>query len=333
MSKILTSSQRDAARRGAQPTFMSPMLARLTRKRFSDDGWIYERKLDGERCLAVVKGGTVSLFSRNRRNLSPVYPEIVDQLDEDGATGYIVDGEIVAFSGNRTSFSRLQQRMGIEDPDEARSSPVAVYYYVFDVMFADGHDLCGLPLAERKRVLKKLLAFSNRVRWTPYRRGDGEAYYHEACRKGWEGVIAKRLDASYRHSRSSDWLKFKCVNQQELVIGGYTDPEGSRIGFGALLVGYYEKGELRYAGKVGTGYDEETLRSLTEKLTRHERKSCPFANSDEIKERRPHWVSPKLVGQFGFTEWTGDGKLRHPRFLGLRQDKPPKQVRREQSKG
>jgi bifunctional non-homologous end joining protein LigD len=166
------------------------------------------------------------------------------------------------------------------------------------------------------------------MRFTPHRNADGERYFDEACRKGWEGLIAKRADSAYAHRRSTDWLKFKCVKRQELVIGGYTDPKGKRTGFGALLVGYYEQGRLRYAGRIGTGYDDATLERLAARLAGLERRSRPFADED-IPERGVHWVTPKLVAEAAFTEWTEDGRLRHPRFLGLRADKAPEEVGRE----
>ncbi len=328
--KRISEEGREKAKRVAQPEWMSPMLAKLTDERFSKDNWIFERKLDGERCLAVSKNGKVRLYSRNKKKLNDTYPEIVDALEEQNPTGYIVDGEIVAFEGNRTSFARLQNRMQIRNRQEARDNRTAVYYYIFDVLYAERHDVTNVPLKDRKKLLKVLLSFDDPLRLTSYRKRAGEKYYREACRKGWEGVIAKRLDAPYSHSRSSDWLKFKCVNEQELVIGGFTEPQGSRIGFGALLVGYYEDKKLRYAGKVGTGFDDNTLRRLKKRLSDLERKTSPFAEED-IREKRVHWVTPDLVGQIGFTEWTEEGKLRHPRFLGQRDDKDPSKVVREKA--
>lgn len=178
----------------------------------------------------------------------------------------------------------------------------------------------------------RFFSYERPLRFTAHRNREGESYYQNACRKGWEGVIAKRANSQYAHSRSKDWLKFKCSNQQEFVIGGYTDPKGERIGFGALLIGYYEDKELSFAGKVGTGFDDQTLRSMSKKLSSLERKSSPFA-SEDISNKGIHWVSPKLVAQVGFTEWTDDGKLRHPRFIGLRRDKNPREVVREKDEG
>ena len=326
----LPEDARDDLERRGLPDWTAPMLATLTDERFSSEDWIYERKLDGERCLVFADGRGVRILSRNRKKLNDTYPELVEALEERGPDRYISDGEIVAFDGAVTSFSRLQQRIGITDPDEARASRVAVYLYLFDLIYLDRYLLDGLPLRQRKRLLRNAFDYGGRLRYTPHRNTRGEEYYEEACRKGWEGLIAKRADGRYVHSRSRDWLKFKCVNEQELVIGGYTEPKGSRKGFGALLVGYYEDGDLRYAGKVGTGFDDDTLESLHESMQEIERDGSPFA--DDVQEKNAHWIKPELVGEFGFTEWTSDGKLRHPRYIGLRDDKPAKEVHRERPK-
>jgi len=304
------------------------MLATLTERRFSDPGWIFEPKFDGERCLAFRRGRRVQLLSRNRLSLNAHYPELADALQSQDSGDFVVDGEIVAFEQGRTSFARLQRRMQIRDPEQARRSGVAVFLYLFDVLHADGFDLTGLGLRHRKSVLRGLLSFGGPLRLTAHRNERGEAYWQEACRKGWEGVIAKRADAPYVHGRSGDWLKFKCVNEQEFVIGGFTDPKGSRRGFGALLVGHYEAGDLKYAGKVGTGFDDRMLESLSSQLRAIERPTAGFSGRG-LPRLGVHWVEPKLVGQVGFTEWTRDGQLRHPRFLGLREDKDPREVVRE----
>jgi bifunctional non-homologous end joining protein LigD len=181
-------------------------------------------------------------------------------------------------------------------------------------------------LRDRKAVLERAFTFADPLRFSRHWDTHGEKYYRRACQVGWEGLIAKRAESTYQSRRSSDWLKFKCDNQQELVVGGFTAPQGTRIGFGALLVGYYEGRALRYAGKVGTGYDQETLHTLSRRLTRLRQPRSPFENSDEIREPRVTWVKPSLVAEIAFTEWTRDGKLRHPRFLGLRSDKPARDV-------
>ena len=325
--KHLCDNERGRLKECAQPEWTAPMLARLTDERFSDPNWIYERKFDGERVLCFRKGNRVRLMSRNRKSIGGTYPELVDALSHQPCDDFVVDGEIVAFENGVTSFSRLQQRMQINDPQEARSSRVAVYCYLFDLLHLEGYGLERLALRVRKAVLRHAISFEDPLRYTPHRNRDGEAYYEEACEKGWEGVIAKRAESEYRHSRSADWLKFKCAKGQELVIGGFTEPQGSRAGFGALLVGYYENGKLRYAGKVGTGYSNEFLASFRKRLDGLARQTSPF--SDQVKERGVTWVAPELVGEIGFTEWTEDGKLRHPRFMGVRRDKEPKEVVRE----
>ena len=319
---------RKRVRRTPQPAWVDPMLATLTARRFSDPNWIFETKLDGERCLAFKQGSTVRLLSRNQQLLNNTYPEVVEALERADSHDVVIDGEIVAFDGKRTSFEKLQGRIGIKDPDAARRSGIPVFYYVFDLVHVDGSDITRVGLILRKGLLRKALNFRGAARFETHRNTEGEAFYREACAEGLEGVIAKRRDREYAPGkRSPDWLKFKCVNEQEFVIGGFTDPAGSRVGFGALLVGYYERGRLRYAGKVGTGFDTTTLLSLRRKLDARKTSRPPFA--DEVKERDAHWVKPELVAQIGFSEWTRDGKLRHPRFLGLRTDKGATEVVRE----
>jgi DNA ligase D-like protein (predicted ligase) len=311
------------------PSWADPMLATLTHERFSDAAWIFERKLDGERCLAFRDGRSVHLFSRNRKPLDATYPEVVDALQAEPVQSFIIDGEIVAFVGEQTSFERLQQRMQIADAAAARRAGVPVVYYVFDLLYLDGRDTRRLPLSERKRLLRDNLKVHDPVRFTGHRDAEGEAFYAEACRKGWEGLIAKRAESIYTAGRSRDWLKFKCSNQQEFVIGGYTDPQGERFGFGALLVGYWEQGKLTYAGKVGTGYNEDILRRLSKRLAALETSAPVFTAGEGLPRRGVHLVKPALVCEVAFTEWTTDGKLRHPRFLGLRDDKDARSVVRE----
>ena len=311
----------------AQPGWVSPMLATLTDERFSREGWIYEPKLDGERCLAFNKDGQVNLLSRNQLVLNASYPELVKALQDQPQGDFILDGEVVAFEGAVTSFEKLQGRMQLKNASEALASDVAVYYYLFDIIYLAGYDLRELPLRYRKELLQETVVFKDPLRFTPHIEREGVAYYRRACQKGWEGVMAKRFDSPYVSLRSRDWLKFKCVSEQELVIGGYTEPRGARSDFGALLVGYYDRGKLRYAGKVGTGYSQETLETLGAELAALQQAASPFV--EEVKETGVHWVKPLLVAQVGFTEWTQYGRLRHPRFLGLRRDKAARDVVRE----
>jgi bifunctional non-homologous end joining protein LigD len=314
----LSTEERALLRPAPLPERVQAMAATLTEERFSDPGWIYERKLDGIRCLAIVDGRDVRLRSRNELNLNARFPEVAAALADDPASDLVLDGEIVAFDGTRTSFARLQQRGERE---------VATFLYAFDLLHLAGHDTTALPLRARKALLRRAVAFRGPLRLTPHRNGEGEALFREACRKGWEGLIAKRADAPYTPGRSRDWLKFKCSAEQELVIGGFTAPHGSRTELGALLLGHYADGRLRYAGKVGTGFTRATLRDLGERLASLRQDRSPFA--DEVRERGATWVRPSLVAQVGFTEWTRDGRLRHPRFLGLRDDKAAAEVVRE----
>ena len=295
------------------------MKAVLTDERFSDPDWIYERKLDGVRCIAIRDGDRVRLLSRNDLSMNDRYPEVVEALEAQECRRFAIDGEVVAFDHGQTSFSRLARR-GRER--------VAVFLYAFDITWLDGQDVRDRPLTERKRLLRDTLSFGGALRLSAHRRENGEQFFAEACRKGWEGVIAKRAGSRYTSARSKDWLKFKCERGQELVIGGYTPPKGSRNVLGALLMGYFSDGELRYAGKVGTGFDEATLADLGERLAPLVRDDSPFAER-LTGVAGATWVRPELVAEVGFTEWTRHGRLRHPRFLGLRFDKPAAKVVRE----
>jgi bifunctional non-homologous end joining protein LigD len=316
----LPEEQRRLIRPADAPRQAGAMKATLTDERFSDPAWIFERKLDGIRCIAIRDGDGTRLLSRNDLSLNARYPELAEALDGESCERFVVDGEVVAFSGGRTSFAALARR---------GQRNVSVFFYVFDVLWLDGHDVRALPLRSRKRLLRGVLDFKGPVRLTPHRNRDGEAFYAEACRRGWEGLIAKRADSPYSTARSRDWLKLKCDQAQELVIGGYTAPKGSRQELGALLLGYFKGDRLLYAGKVGTGFDRPTLADLGVRLRPLRRDDPPFAGAGSIKERAVTWVEPRLVAQVGFTEWTRDGRLRHPRFLGLRFDKSAQEVVRE----
>jgi bifunctional non-homologous end joining protein LigD len=325
----LSAGERAALRRSRLPTTAPAMLATLTDERFSRPDWIFERKLDGVRCLARRdERGRVRLVSRNDQDMSRTYPEIAEALAAHAQDDLIADGEVVAFDGRRTSFERLQGRLGLTNPDAARASGIAVFYYMFDLLHLAGHDTRRLPLLTRKKLLRSAVRFSDPLRFTTHRREAGEETFRAACERGDEGVIAKRAAAAYTGGRSRDWLKFKCVHDQEFVIGGWTEPKGSRTGFGALLIGYYDDGDLVYAGKVGTGFGEAMLRRLGTEFARLDAAESPFVGN-QVRERDAHWVRPELVAQIGFSEWTRDGMLRHPRFQGLRTDKAAREVVRE----
>jgi bifunctional non-homologous end joining protein LigD len=308
--------------------FMPPMLATLTDEPFSHPDWVFEDKLDGVRCIAVIEDGHATLWSRNEKPMNASYPEIVTALEKAADHDMVVDGEIVAFDGKLTSFTALQPRIHLREEERARATGIKVFFYAFDLLRLAGHDLVESPLLTRKKLLRRALRFGNRIRFSTHRRANGRRLYLEACAQGREGLIAKRADSIYVHERSRDWLKFKCTRGQEFVIGGFTEPRGARRGFGALLLGYYARGKLLYAGKVGTGFSAELLDEMTEKLRRLGRKSCPFAEAPP--EKGAHWVRPKLVAQVVFMEWTPDGRLRHPRFTGLRTDKQARAITREE---
>ena len=305
-----------------------PALATLSHERFWSEGWVYERKLDGQRCLAVRDGSGTRLYSRSGRDVTVAFPEIAEALEEQASADFVIDGEVVAFEGSRTSFARLQPRIHLNSAAKARATGVAVYFYVFDVLRADGEDVRGRALLDRKRVLRSLLTYDGPVRLTPYRKSGGEEYFAEACRKGWEGLIAKRVAATYATGRTKDWLKFKCESGQELVVVGWTDPEGSREALGALLLGYFRGDDLVYAGKVGTGFSTTVLRDLRSRLEPLALDESP-CTAGTLPRKAVHWVRPELVAQVAFTEWTSAGQLRHPRYLGLRADKRARDVVRE----
>ena len=298
------------------PRFIPPMLATLADAPFSRDGWVFEPKLDGIRGIAVRDGDRVELWSRNELDLSHRFPQIVSALRAQPLDQFVLDGELVMFRGDVTSFEALQQGSG------------PAFFYLFDILDHDGRDVRPLPLIERKALLKHALKFKDPLRYSEHTETDGEKLYDEACRKGWEGVIAKDAAAPYVSARSKAWLKFKCLESQEFVIGGWTEPAGARQEFGALLVGYYDRGALRFAGKVGTGFGHAALRELGAKLRKLETSESPFAK-DGLPKLRVHWVKPRLVAQCAFHEWTAGGKLRQPRYQGLRDDKAPEAIVRE----
>lgn len=324
----LSAEEKRLVKKKTIPSFIQPMLAQLTHIYFSDPDWIFETKLDGERCLLFKKGSTIELKSRNDKSLNASYPEIVHQIKKLALPDMIIDGEIVAFKNKITNFSVLQARFGVTSEEKIKQSRIAVYYYVFDMIYCDGYDLTQLPLVTRKKLLKQIIPFKGRLRYVSHKRTKGELYRKKACQKGLEGVMAKKADSIYLFKRSSYWLKFKCSNEQEFVIGGYTQPGGSRINFGALLLGYYKGSQLYYAGKVGTGFDGTILEAVGKELAKRETNKNPFVNYDD-SIKNVQWIKPTLVGQVKFTEWTKANKLRHPSFLGLRRDKSAKDVTKE----
>ncbi len=308
---------------GTPATWQAPMLAQPLRmpeerRLVERPGWLFERKLDGLRCLAVSNGSQVELWSRNRLLFTPRFPMIVAALAALPVDNFTIDGELVAFEGDRTSFALLQGGGPASHPE----------FHTFDLLHLLGHDTTLLPLSDRRRLLAQALeGVGEVVRATDAVEGDPQTLLEKACRAGWEGVIAKRRDGPYRPGRSPDWRKLKCSIRQEAVVGGWSDPAGSRIGLGALLVGYYDdKGQLHYGGKVGTGLDDEELAELRAVLNGLATNQPPFADVPRMKG--VHWARPEVVVAVDFTEWTHDGRLRHPRFAGLQPDTRPRDVRR-----
>ena len=262
------------------------MLATLTDRRDFGDDWLLERKFDGERCVAHKDGDEVRLESRTAKDLTGTYPEVRAAVAGQPDRQLLLDGEVVAFDGEQTSFSRLQQRLGIRSPSPERVAAYPVVFCVFDVLEVDGDDLRERPLLERRARLTSALRPGAALQLSEAWRDDSQRRFEQACRAGWEGLIAKRGQAPYVSGRSRDWLKLKCVWEQEFVIGGYTDPAGGRTDFGALLVGYYEGGRLKYAGKVGTGYSAATLRDLGARVRELETPDSPFVDARPIPRVR-----------------------------------------------
>ncbi len=320
--------------------FIEPMKAALSETLPKGDDWIYELKFDGIRGVAIKQKNTVKLISRNVKTLTDKYPEIVESLRELPAKEAVLDGEIVALDPDGKSSFQLLQAANL--PGESRPP---IFYYLFDVIQLDGKDLTGLPLLKRKAMAQALLVNApENIRFSASIHAHSERVLHEMQSRGLEGLIAKKRESKYEIGRRSGaWVKFKWTSEQEFVIGGYTPPQGTRSHFGAILVGYYDHGKLKFASKVGTGFNQKLLKSLFDRFQKLRRKDCPFDNLPEKKAsrwgraltvaemRRCTWIEPKLVCQIRFAEWTRDDHLRQPAFLGLREDKDAKEVVREKA--
>jgi bifunctional non-homologous end joining protein LigD len=321
----------------AKPRFIEPMKARLVDEPPTNGDWLYELKFDGIRAIAVKHGNIVSLISRNGNKLDARFPEIRDTVKNLPLDQCVIDGEVVALDEQGRSSFQLLQALEIE----GRKAPLR--FYVFDLLQLEGKSLLNLPIEQRKQLLAKLCEnIGDPIRYSGEISGDVKSLLVEVRRRELEGLIGKKRSSKYEPGRRSGaWIKLKTVNEQEFVIGGYTPPSGSRKHFGAILVGYYENGKLRFAGKVGSGFTEQTLASLHKKFRAEERSDCPFVDlpSNQGGEwvqgitpsmmKKMHWVNPKFVAEIKFAEWTRDGKLRQPVFLGLREDKKPSGVKRE----
>jgi bifunctional non-homologous end joining protein LigD len=292
------------------PDWVEPMAATLTQERFTGPEWIFERKFDGIRLLAFKQAQDVRLFSRNR--LPHNYPSLAQAIASLPVHDLILDGEVTWGPTTRGD-------------DSARSGqgPGTIAYHVFDILWLDGRDVMSLPLDARRAVLSKVPLRAPLQHVTSL---DDPKPWERAANEGWEGVIAKRRDSPYEHRRSPHWLKMKCEVTQDLVVGGFTDPQGERVGLGALLVGYFEGDDFVFAGKIGTGFDTKLLLDLRAQLNAIEIATSPFTKAVGLPRLRAHWVRPQLVVQAAFIEWTVHGKLRHPRFLGVRTDKPARDV-------
>jgi bifunctional non-homologous end joining protein LigD len=313
------------ARHSRLPAFVAPQLATLVAAPPVGDAWLHEVKFDGFRILCRLDHGRATLWSRNAGNWTARFPAIAAAAARLSVRQAFLDGEVAALlPSGATSFQALQNVQS----DGGRGQLV---YFVFDVLHLDGQDLTGVVLETRKRLLDSLIGTSRDglVRYSAHVVGQGDAFFRQACRRSLEGIVSKRRDRPHEPGRGRSWLKVKCIQEQEFVVGGFTEPQGSRAGLGALLLGVHDKdGSLAYAGKVGTGFTEAVARRLRERLNRLRVPRSPF-RSQPPGAAGAHWVKPELVAQVEFTEWTRDGRLRHPSFKGLREDKPAADVVRE----
>jgi bifunctional non-homologous end joining protein LigD len=314
------------ARKRADPEWIAPELATLVDDAPGGDAWLHEIKYDGYRMLCHVAKGRCTVYSRNHKDWTEQLPLLAAAMARLPVHNAWIDGEVIApDEGGRSSFQALQNAFAGEGAQR-------MVFYAFDVPYLDGHDLRDAPLVERKKVLRSIVPTGEgMIRYSDHVQGEGRAFFEEACKLGLEGIVSKRADSAYRGARGHDWVKAKCKQRQEVVIGGWSDPQGSRTGFGALLIGVHDAdGKLRYAGKVGTGFNQKTLDSLMQELRKRAEDKPAFVDPPTGAEgRRSHWVKPDLVAEVEFTEWTRDDTLRHPSFIGLRRDKRAREVVRE----
>ena len=318
------------SRKAKMPQEVEPELATLVTAPPAGDEWLHELKLDGYRILCAVEDGEAQVYTRNAKDWTARFSPIAKAAAALPVSSALLDGEVVVLKPDGTSSFQALQNALTESRDRD------LLYYVFDLLYLDGQDLRPAPLTARKEALAGLVSKGfpqDRpvIRLSDHVQGQGEGFYQQACRHGLEGIVSKRADAPYRSGRGKDWLKVKCLKRQEFIIAGYTDPEGARSGFGALLLAVNDGDDLIFTGRVGTGFDTSTLDSLRERLEKLERKTPPVKNPPRgAQARGVHWVKPELVAEIAFTEWTDDGALRHPTFQGLREDKPAADVVREE---
>lgn len=307
------------------PGWVEPMPTSLADRPFSHLDWLFEPKFDGERVLAFQHDRHLWMQTRYRADAEQFYPELWDALARFHLDDFVVDGEVVALDAGRSSYARLRQRKYLDDPT---SGGIDVVYYVFDVLYADGLELRALPLRQRKRILRALFPYQDPVRFTNHRVGSGEAFWREACDRGWEGVIGKHGAEPYGGPTARHWCKLKCTSAQEMVVGGYTEPTRRQHPFGTLVLGYYDRDRLVYAGQVDAGFDPLTADYLARELPAREVDESPF--DSPVPAERVHFVRPELVAQVRFRAWTPEGTVHEPTFAGLRDDKPAGLVVREQ---
>jgi bifunctional non-homologous end joining protein LigD len=317
----------EGARKAAMPELIKPMLATLVDDPFSDPAWLFETKWDGVRAVCFIRNGKAWFISRNQIQMTAQYPELADIAQSIRGSSVILDGEIVALDEKGVSrFQLLQPRLGRKNPGDIQrlAATTRIAFYVFDLIYLDGFDLMGCKLIDRKTTLEGILKSSKNIRYSDHIIGEGKKLFEEIAKVPLEGMIAKRLESTYVQRRSSEWLKVKTIQQSEVVIGGYTEPRNSREYFGALVVGLYRDGKLHYVAHTGGGFNHQTLAQTYKLMQPLKTRDWPFV--DKPKTNEPvQWVKPKLVAQVKFSEWTADGRMRHPVFLGLRQDKKPEE--------
>jgi len=319
----LNASEVQSARKSAMPPRLGPMLATIGENAFSDPNWLFEIKWDGVRALAWVDDGELTLRSRTGIDVTKRYPELAGLPEAVGARQAILDGEIVALnSRGHSEFELLQERMHVRAPSEHLLSQVPVVYYIFDLVYCDGYDLRQAPLLERKQLLQRLLRTSERFRYSDHQLEQGKELFELARENGLEGILAKRADSPYVSDRSASWMKLKLTKTLDAVVGGWTEARTAALPFGSLLLGLYKGKKLRFIGHVGSGFDSKKLEQLSVKLKELAASECPFDSAPETNEK-PSWVSPALVARVKFSGWTQEHSLRHPVFLGLREDLKP----------
>lgn len=315
----------EGARKALIPEAPQVALATLAENPSSDAHWIYEIKWDGIRTVARVQNGVVKLWSRAKRDVTTEFPELATLANSVDAREAVLDGETVVLDSNgRSDFQRLQSRMGVRNPSQRLMAEAPAVYYVFDVLYCDGRDLRLVPLIERKEFLRRILRTNQVIRLSDHHVGDGKRFFEAAAAQGLEGIVGKQADSAYPAGRTTAWLKFKIEKEVDGVVGGWTEPRGSREHFGALLLGLYDGEKLKFIGGIGSGFTVETQKRLWPRLQSLKIKECPFAERPVTREKAT-WIKPKLVARAKFSGWTEGTHLRQPRFAGLQEDRDPQE--------